>query len=766
MKKVTLFFIAVLTLFMTANVLGLTVHISGTITSDSSGTPVANHEVYILTDSLINPSGYYFYTTRTTNANGFYDCTITDAPDGVVTAFVVETFDCQNYLHSDTIMSNNSPVVVDFVICTGTPPPGCEANFMAIPDSNSEYSIHFIDTSIPAGTVISWLWDFGDGSPLGTTSDPHHIYPPIHGEYNVCLTITTNTSCTATHCQIVYVAEPPLGCHAEFVSYPDSLPNTLSWHFWSQSTGNFTTLYWNFGDPGSGTNNTASTQDPHHVFSAPGVYQVCLMISGDSCQNSTCHEIIVGEPPAGCHAEFISYSDSIPDLSMHFVSQSTGNFVEMTWNFGDPASGINNTAHTQDPIHVFTAPGVYNVCLTIYGDSCQDQTCHEVVVGENTNNCENHIVYEVNGLTVTYHGSTNSQFPTTYTWQMGDPAQTILTGQFVTFTYPAAGIYTVLLTTVDSMYCTWTREIHVTVGETTFNLYGTVYAGNSPVDHGIIYLYRSAEGVMTLADSKEFGDSTGYYWFNNVTAGHYYIKAELLPSSSYFGSFAPTYYEHSVNWNSANLIELGQPNNPYNFHMVEIGGYGEGPGIVNGTITEGAKINGSGVGVPNVEVLLLDKDNIPLTYTLTDNNGQFSFTDVAYGQYVVYPEVTGKVTAPAAIWLTLTNNTITTDFSMSGSNIIFGINDNLPQYISAISNIFPNPMSVNGKITITTTRDLNLVISVLDLTGQTVKEISPKLSRGENIVSFNISGLASGCYFLRITSEDGGSVVKKFTIGR
>ena len=41
----------------------------------------------------------------------------------------------------------------------------------------------------------------------------------------------------------------------------------------------------------------------------------------------------------------------------------------------------------------------------------------------------------------------------------------------------------------------------------------------------------------------------------------------------------------------------------------------------------------------NIEVLLLDQNNQPLTYTKTDVNGEYAFQNLAYGTYVVYPEI-------------------------------------------------------------------------------------------------------------------------------
>jgi hypothetical protein len=37
---------------------------------------------------------------------------------------------------------------------------------------------------------------------------------------------------------------------------------------------------------------------------------------------------------------------------------------DITWDFGDPASGVNNTYEGTDPYHLFTAPGTYTITLT------------------------------------------------------------------------------------------------------------------------------------------------------------------------------------------------------------------------------------------------------------------------------------------------------------------------------------------------------------------------------------------------------------------
>ena len=216
----------------------------------------------------------------------------------------------------------------------------------------------------------------------------------------------------------------------------------------------------------------------------------------------------------------------------------------------------------------------------------------------------------------------------------------------------------------------------------------------------------------------------------------------------------------------ANLIELGQPNNPYNIHLVLASGDNPGQGNIHGIINQGAKINGSGAPVPDVEVLLLDINNQPLGYLKTDNNGQYTFPDIALGSYKVYPEVVGKITAPAIFTLDNSVPTVNLVFNITQNNITYGINDGLPKFISGISDVYPDPVIDRGNISITATQNINISLSVYSITGQMMKEIRANIQKGKNVLNFNRSGLTAGCYYLKIQTAEKSSVVKKFTVSK
>lgn len=153
---------------------------------------------------------------------------------------------------------------------------------------------------------------------------------------------------------------------------------------------------WKFNDPGNPLNDTSTQQNPLYNFSAGGVYIVCLKVfasvptpdgTGQAiCVDSTCFCVIVsGGPPMNpCDTAGMSngFTYTSTNLTVSFSGTSNTAF-SWVWDFGDPSSGPNNTSTLQNPVHTFTAPGNYLVCLIISypgsaGIICRDTLCKDV----------------------------------------------------------------------------------------------------------------------------------------------------------------------------------------------------------------------------------------------------------------------------------------------------------------------------------------------------------------------------------------------------
>ena len=80
---------------------------------------------------------------------------------------------------------------------------------------------------------------------------------------------------------------------------------------------------------------------------------------------------------------FPSPCDSL-QVQFNDASSSTSSIVAWNWNFGDIASGVNNTSNVQNPIHQFSAAGNYLVNLIVTnGQSISDTFSTNVQVNSN-----------------------------------------------------------------------------------------------------------------------------------------------------------------------------------------------------------------------------------------------------------------------------------------------------------------------------------------------------------------------------------------------
>ncbi len=90
----------------------------------------------------------------------------------------------------------------------------------------------------------------------------------------------------------------------------------------------------------------------------------------------------IEEAPAST-ASFIYNCSS--NLRVNFVNTSTLCPTSFLWDFGDPASGANNTSTLPNPTHAYTVGGNYNVSLTVSGpgNTSSTFTLHKLEIIEN-----------------------------------------------------------------------------------------------------------------------------------------------------------------------------------------------------------------------------------------------------------------------------------------------------------------------------------------------------------------------------------------------
>ncbi len=154
----------------------------------------------------------------------------------------------------------------------------------------------------------------------------------------------------------------PVTVPAPVASFTVTAITTTAYQFVSTSTGSITSYAWDLGDGSTATDATVN-----HIYSGPGTYTVTLTVSGPGGTSDPPAQrtITVGSSEPAPVASFV-FDHSGVDAS--FWSTSTGTITSYLWDFGDPASGADNTAHTANADHEFTAFGtVYSVTLTVSG---------------------------------------------------------------------------------------------------------------------------------------------------------------------------------------------------------------------------------------------------------------------------------------------------------------------------------------------------------------------------------------------------------------
>ena len=140
------------------------------------------------------------------------------------------------------------------------------------------------NTTVTAGAVATWNWDFGDGS-TSTASAPTNCYSS-EGSYTVTLSVTDIHGCESEIIQNNYINVFPIP-NAAFSSNPfitDILNPTITFN--NEST-NASFYQWDFGDMSS-----SNQTNPEHTFGNQGQYSVLLMAtSSNGCVDTAIQTI-------------------------------------------------------------------------------------------------------------------------------------------------------------------------------------------------------------------------------------------------------------------------------------------------------------------------------------------------------------------------------------------------------------------------------------------------------------------------------------------
>ncbi len=392
------------------------------------------------------------------------------------------------------------------------------ANFSFIDVCLAE-TVNFYDsTKVLTDNIISWTWNFGDGTAQGSTQHPNHLYVNP-GTYIVSLIATSNNGCNDTVIKNVVVHPLPVALFSALNVCAD-VNTTFTDQSTILSTDNLQSWAWGFGDanpvgPGNLLPNT------FHLYTDTGTYLVKLIVhSNFGCVDSITKPVIVYANPVSnfnntsvCNNSNTQFTDS--------SSSYSGNINSWLWDFDDGVAPVNTIS---SPSYLYNNAGTYNVTLIVNSSvGCADTIIKAVEVYYNPVANFNHVNVCAGDTTHFLNTSSihNSTSIASYSWMFGDGgANSILQNPARFYTI---GTYSVLLLTTSAEGCFDTAS-------------SLAYVFDAPISGFLLNnscLYDSAKFTNT-AVSPSLGNIAGWSWnfgdgtpINTValSPSHYYSTA-------------------------------------------------------------------------------------------------------------------------------------------------------------------------------------------------------------------------------------------------
>lgn len=287
------------------------------------------------------------------------------------------------------------------------------------------------------------------------------------------------------------------------------------------------------------------------------------------------------------------------------------------------------------------------------------------------------------------------------------------------------------------------------------------YTGSSSDTFKVWLIQFNPSDSSLIAQDSAYTCMTGgtpYYEFYDKPAGNYMVKAKLMGTIPGTSGYIPTYSLATPYWYAAASIAHGTGSDSLHINMV-YGTVPPGPGFIGGLISSGAGKGTSGSTAKGMQVYLKDAlTNFVIASTTTDTDGTYSFSNIGYGNYVIYPEAFSYHTTPSAV-ISLS----------SGADSATGVNFRayttsrviLPITVNSVTNVgpakgtidvYPNPATETLHINWRNETAGNATITIADVTGRNV--YSNVINMGvTGEASADVSQLKSGIYLMSVRSE-------------
>ncbi len=470
---------------------------------------------------------------------------------------------------------------------------------------------------------------------------------------------------------------------------------------------------------------------------------------------------LCASPNFNCHAEFTYFVSPQQPLRVHFDNHSFGSDF-FKWDFDDGTS----PSYSGDPVHNYASPGTYNVKLIIWDNwpfyNCSDTIIHIITLSfpevdahfEFTQNPYNPLEIKFQN-----QSNNNAQF---YNWDFGDGTFSTEKNPFKKYNLP--GNYDVKLTVFDELPVYHSKDSAVKIisqdSNLFYNLGGQVFDGLFPVNYGYAEIFRQEGQELVFEESTEVNE-TGVYYFYKKYFGNYLVRAHDVITGA-DPEFMPTYLGNRLFWQEAEAEMIATNTFSGDITLRQSIPIAAGQGQIKGYLKRNCQ---GGILLPaaDVTIFLLDQSNQPYTVHYSDESGNFSFPNLAYGTYIVYPEITGKWSSPYTVVLDSLHPMLENLYFLVEMSSVAAVGELPPASGEQLQMTFyPNPCRDVAQLSVLSSRKQNSVISVTDLSGRCLIRNQINLNPGTNSWNLRLNDLKQGTYFVSVTIDSKLSV-RKFT---
>ncbi len=346
-----------------------------------------------------------------------------------------------------TVFGSSSDPVSTTVVINSYPIPF----FTFSPDSEICVAENVTFSGTSTESIMSWSWDFGDGSP-GMGQNTLHSFGS-DGTFQVELSVESTGGCQSD--TILPILIHPLPVAGFTISPATTVCTGDQISFSATGTTNIIEWSWDFGD---GT--TGLGQNVTHQYTTSGQKEVVLTVINDnSCSDIVSQFVDVNLTPTvdfTMNPQPTMCSDEV----LHLAGTANTPITSWNWSFGD-----GNTASGQVVSYQYQVFGMRTIGLQVVSDqSCPATVSHPIQVYEAPVASMSVSVGDTSclGNIIDFSGSSPTNI-TQWNWDFGDLGTSTL--QHVSHTYANPGHYDVTLIVVNDNDCNDTITRHLFVSD-------------------------------------------------------------------------------------------------------------------------------------------------------------------------------------------------------------------------------------------------------------------------------------------------------------